>query len=167
MTRNEEPPFLFVRAMVAFLALPGMVAFVLPLWLAPRGEVASGARWVGAVPLAAGTLLLLWCVRDFYAAGKGTLAPWTPPRRLVVVGLYRWSRNPMYVSVSLILLGWALWFMSSTLLWYALGIMLAFHLRVVFFEERWLELTHGQAWLQYRARVPRWVGRAKPLNTAT
>ena len=65
-----------------------------------------------------GTFLLIWCVRDFYVSGKGTLAPWSPPRHLVVVGLYRWSRNPMYISVSLILLGWAAAYRSTTLLTY-------------------------------------------------
>ena len=167
MTRADGPRLLFLRALAAFLALPGTVAFALPLWLAAREGVESGVRGIGVAPLIAGTVLLLWCVRDFYVAGKGTLAPWTPPRRLVVVGLYRWSRNPMYLSVSLILLGWAIWFMSSTLLWYALGIMLAFHLRVVFFEEPWLERTHGEGWLEYRARVPRWLGRVKGLSNAT
>ena len=167
MTSADEPRFLFFRALTAFLALPGVVAFALPLWLAPRDPATSGARWIGMVLLVAGTLLLLRCVRDFYVAGKGTLAPWTPPRRLVVVGLYRWSRNPMYVSVSFILLGWAVWFMSTTLLVYALGIMLAFHLRVVFFEEPWLEQTHGEAWREYRSRVPRWFGRVKGLSSAT
>lgn len=154
-----------LRAVLAFLALPGIVAFLVPLLLAPGEGVTAVARWIGVVPLVVGSLFLLWCVRNFYVAGKGTLAPWTPPRDLVVTGLYRWSRNPMYVSVSLILLGWAIWFMSATLLWYALGVMLAFHLRVVFFEEPWLERMHGEIWHAYRARVPRWIGRAASLSS--
>lgn len=166
MKASDQPRFLFARALLAFAVMPGMVAFVVPLLLAPGGAVTSAARCIGVAPLIGGTLLLLWCVRDFYVAGKGTLAPWTPPRRLVVVGLYRFSRNPMYVSVGLILLGWANWFMSTTLFWYALGIMLAFHLRVVFFEEPWLQHTHGEAWQQYRARVPRWFWRAGSLSSA-
>ena len=101
--------------------------------------------------------MLLWCVRDFYVAGKGTLAPWAPPRHLVVVGLYRWSRNPMYISVSVILLGWAIAYQSRALLIYALALFVMFHLRVVFGEEPWLARTHGDEWLRYRARVPRWL----------
>lgn len=166
MTSTDPPRFLLSRALLAFVAMPGMVAFVLPLLLAPREAVTPGVRWIGVVPLIAGTFLLLWCVRDFYVAGRGTLAPWTPPRHLVVAGLYRFSRNPMYLSVGLILLGWAIWFMSTTLLWYALGIMVLFHLRVVFFEEPWLEHTHGEAWQQYRARTPRWFGRVRSFSSA-
>lgn len=86
---------MFVRALVAFLVLPGAVGFLVPLLLRPAPPERT-FHVVAAAPLVAGTFMLLWCVRDFYVAGKGTLAPWAPPRNLVVVGLYRWSRNPMY-----------------------------------------------------------------------
>jgi len=95
-------------------------------------------------------------VRDFYVAGRGTLAPWAPPERLVVVGLYRFSRNPMYVAVMLILIGWAWSFGSPGLGVYAACVALAFHLRVVLGEEPWLAKTHGQAWNDYASRVRRW-----------
>ena len=98
-----------------------------------------------------------WCVRDFYVAGRGTLAPWAPPRHLVTVGLYRFSRNPMYVAVTFMLIGWAICFASRSLAIYAACVALAFHLRVVFGEEPWLARTHGRAWDEYRAQVPRWL----------
>jgi protein-S-isoprenylcysteine O-methyltransferase Ste14 len=106
--------------------------------------------------LIAGFLALIWCVRDFYVAGKGTLAPWAPPVRVVVVGLYRYTRNPMYVAVTLILLGWAVAFWSRGLFVYCIAVVIAFHLRVVFGEEPWLARTHGEQWQQYAKRVPRW-----------
>lgn len=147
---------MFARAVVAFLELPGVVAFLVPgawVWLA-RLPV----HWpFGFVLIVLGTAGLLWCVRDFYVSGKGTLAPWAPPLELVVVGLYRHSRNPMYVAVALVLLGWAITFPSSGLFVYALAVMAAFHLRVVFGEEPWLARTHGSAWLQYTRRVRRWL----------
>ena len=102
--------------------------------------------------------MLLWCVRDFYVSGRGTLAPWVPPRELVVVGLYRMSRNPMYVSVILVLVGWAVGFRSMPLALYALAVAVGFHLRVVLGEEPWLAQTHGEKWVRYRDRVPRWLG---------
>ena len=149
---------LFWRALVAFLALPGMVAFAVPLlWLAPRPLDRTFDLW-GLVPLTLGVVLLLWTVRDFYVAGRGTLAPWAPPEELVVVGLYRVSRNPMYVAVLLVLAGWALGFHSTPLAAYAVTIAVAFHLRVVFGEEPWLARTHGEKWSRYKARVPRWLG---------
>jgi protein-S-isoprenylcysteine O-methyltransferase Ste14 len=151
MTR---PSGLFWRALTAFLALPGMVAFVVPWLLRPRG---ARIHPIGLLPLGLGSFLLLWCVRDFYVAGRGSLAPWAPPERLVIVGLYRFSRNPMYVAVVLILCGWALAFNSRALWMYAAIVAVAFHLRVVFGEEPWLARTHGSEWTAYRARVPRWL----------
>lgn len=146
---------IFARAATAFLALPGTVAFLVPLiwaWLARLPP-----RWpLGLVLVALGTLALLWCVRDFYVSGKGTLAPWAPPQELVVVGLYRYSRNPMYLAVTVVLLGWALTFRSAGLLLYALAVAIAFHLRVVLGEEPWLARRHGAAWQQYTCRVGRW-----------
>jgi len=95
---------MFARALLAFLALPDVVAFAVPIaWI----FASSHSRLVqplGLLPLVFGTVGLLWCVRDFYVSGKGTIAPWAPPVHLVVVGLYRYTRNPIYISVTLILL---------------------------------------------------------------
>ena len=148
----------FLKAALAFLALPGMVAFAVPLLvLAPDGPSAF-ALWPAAPLLVAGSFLLLWCVRDFYVEGRGTLAPWSPPQHLVVSGLYRVSRNPMYVAVILILSGWAAGFRSGTLTIYTGLVATAFHLRVVFGEEPWLARRYGEEWVRYRARVRRWLG---------
>ena len=129
---------MLIRALLAFLALPGVVAFAAPLLIAwPRVREGS-FNPLALVLLVPGIALLLWCVRDFFVTGKGTLAPWDPPRELVSSGPYRCSRNPMYVAVSLILFGWSIAFESWALLVYALIVMTAFHLRVVFGEEPWL-----------------------------
>lgn len=148
---------LLARAVLAFVACPGTVAFLVPWLLLRLGPNSQPVR-AGLVPLVLGIALLLWCVRDFYVAGKGTLAPWAPPQRLVVTGLYRYSRNPMYIAVVLILWGWTLAFRSRAMAIYALAIMLVFHLRIVLGEEPWLARTHGETWVGYKARVPRWIG---------
>lgn len=144
------------RALLAFLALPGTVALVVPVWIVLRGK-ALVVHPAGVVLLLAGFAALLWCVRDFYVSGKGTLAPWSPPKKLVVVGLYRYSRNPMYVAVSLMLFGWALTYESTTLLIYAVCVLIAFHARIILGEEPWLARTFGSDWDLYKSRVPRWL----------
>jgi len=146
---------LFFRALLSFLLLPGIVAFVVPALLTPT--TAQSRHLLGLAPFVAGVGLLMWCVREFYVAGKGTLAPWDPPRHLVVSGPYRFSRNPMYVGVALILIGWALAFSARGLWVYALIVIVAFHLRVVLAEEPWQARTFGAEWERYRARVPRWL----------
>ncbi len=148
---------MFLRALVAFLALPGLVAFVIPaawLWYTRRTGLEQP---LGLVVLAMGIAGLVWCARDFYVAGKGTLAPWAPPEKLVTIGLYRYSRNPMYVSVALILLGWAASFGSPALYLYMLVVVVAFHVRVVRGEEPWLARKHEGEWERYASHVPRWL----------
>ena len=112
---------------------------------------------VGLPALGIGVVMLLWCVRDFFVLGRGSLAPWMPPERLVVVGLYRVIRNPMYLSVVLILCGWALSFESRGLWIYTGVVAVGFHLRIVFGEEPWLARTYGTQWTAYAAKVPRWL----------
>ena len=149
---------MLLRALAAFLALPGLVAFVLPVWIG----ISSGRRAAGYMPaavalLALGTTLLTWCVREFYVAGRGTLAPWDPPQHLVTSGPYRLSRNPMYVGVVLILAGWSALWSSRTLIIYTALFMIGFHLRVLLVEEPWARRRFGGEWDAYRARVPRWL----------
>jgi protein-S-isoprenylcysteine O-methyltransferase Ste14 len=149
---------LWLRAVFAFLALPVLVAFVVPFLLLGGRLESRSFNLLALIPFALGVVLLLWCVGAFYRTGHGTLAPWDPPRALVVTGVYRLSRNPMYVAVLLILYGWALGFWSRPLAIYAVVVMIAFHLRVVFGEEPWLARTHGGAWEDYKGHVPRWLG---------
>jgi protein-S-isoprenylcysteine O-methyltransferase Ste14 len=158
---------LLLRAVIAFLALPGTVAFIVPLWLTMSAPSRPPFNPVSLPILVVGIFLLLWCVRDFYVAGRGTLAPWSPPKHLVIVGLYRFSRNPMYIAVIFILSGWAIGFSSVVLALYAVAVVILFHLRVIFHEEPWLERQFGEEWLRYRADVPRWVGpRSRRMRTS-
>src|SRR3954464_483170 len=147
---------MFMRAVIAFLAMPGVVAYLVPgtsAWLSRLP-----LQWpIGLVLVALGTVGLLWCVRDFYVSGKGTLAPWSPPQRLVITGLYRYSRNPMYISVLMVLCGWAATFNAPGLWIYAALIAIAFQLRVVLGEEPWLARTHGDEWVSYVRHVRRWM----------
>ena len=146
------------RAAVAILVLPGIVAFLVPWLIVERLVPGYSIDPLGAIPFGLGLFLLAWCVWCFFVYGRGTIGPWDPPKQLVVDGPYRFSRNPMYVAVALILWGWALGYHSIALAGYAATVMLAFHLRVVMGEEPWLEKTHGEIWHRYRRRVPRWIG---------
>lgn len=153
---------LLLRAVAAFLALPGVVALLVPLLIAsPAIRDGVPFRWVALVPLLLGFGLLIWCVRLFLVQGKGTLAPWAPPRQIVVSGPYAFTRNPMYVAVIVMLIGWAIGFHSWALLVYAMVVLVAFHLRVRLGEEPWLADTYHDKWARYAAHVPRWVFRSR------
>jgi protein-S-isoprenylcysteine O-methyltransferase Ste14 len=146
-----------IRAIAAFLVLPGIVAFILPVSIGISSGVAARYVAFAAVPLCIGTFLLLWCVREFYVSGRGTLAPWDPPQHLVTTGPYRLSRNPMYIGVVTILAGWCVLWGLRALVVYAVLFLCGFHLRVLLSEEPWAARQFGAQWEAYRARVPRWV----------
>ena len=152
---------MFFRAAVAFLVLPGVVAGLLPALLCILFPWHGVGMPAGYVLIVIGLALLLWCVRDFYVSGKGTLAPWAPPRRLVVVGLYRFVRNPMYIAVLLILIGWYAATASPSIASYTLGVAVAFHLRVVLNEEPRLASKFGTEWLVYSRSAGRWFPRLR------
>jgi protein-S-isoprenylcysteine O-methyltransferase Ste14 len=149
---------MLLRAITAFIALPGVVAFAVPIGIGISTQPTVRYVPFAATILALGTLLLLWCVREFYVSGRGTLAPWSPPRRLVTTGPYRWSRNPMYIGVVTILLGWCVLWDSRTLVNYTLVVAALVCLRVLVVEEPWAARSFGAEWHAYRARVPRWIG---------
>lgn len=155
---------MFYRALLAFLVLPGVAAFIVPPLLALIDPWSDGILWQGAVVMGLGCILLLWCVRDFYVSGKGTLAPWDPPKNLVVVGLYRYVRNPMYVGVLTLVGGWSVFLTSPVLALYTAVLAIAFHLRVLVNEEPWLSAQFGSEWARYSAEVGRWLPRLKPWD---
>ncbi len=176
MNRSRRPdsagafPFaLAVRAAAFVVLLPGTVGGYFPFLILlasngfrrPRPSVSSA----GAVLLLfSGAAVVLRCVWDFFATGRGTLAPVDPPKRLVVAGLYRHTRNPMYNGVLAAILGEAWLFRSVVLLAYALGVFVAFHLFVVFYEERALASRFSAAYGAYRSSVPRWGFTVRPYD---
>jgi len=161
--------FLAIRAVFFVALLPGVVAGYVPY----RILLASGGIHYPALRLASvaasvlvviGVIVLLRCVWDFFARGKGTLAPIDPPRHLVVGGLYRYTRNPMYNGVLATLLGEAWLFGSTSILEYAAFILIAFHLFVVLYEEPALNAQFQESYRAYRQAVPRWGFTTRPYE---
>jgi protein-S-isoprenylcysteine O-methyltransferase Ste14 len=153
---------ILIRALIAFIALPGIATVIVPLLIA-YFDPWNRAPWLpGVLVMFMGAVVLLWCVRDFYVLGKGTLAPWNPPKKLVVLGLYRFVRNPMYIGVLLLVLGWSLYFCSPLLLLYVTVLAIGFHIRVVRNEEPRLKAQFGSQWDLYQQEVSRWLPRIVP-----
>lgn len=114
-----------------------------------------------------GASISLRCVWDFIVRGDGTPAPIDPPRQLVIAGLYKYTRNPMYVGVLTVIVAEAILSSSLALLAYAGLLFLCFHAFVVFYEEPALQRRFGEDYAAYCGRVPRWVGRHISPNTRT
>lgn len=151
---------LLLKNLLFTVLVPGTVAVYLPLMIAVHRPPASGlASAIGYSFLALGGAIYAWCVWDFAAFGRGTPAPIDAPKKLVVRGLYQYTRNPMYVGALTIIVGWAIYFRTALLLVYALVVATCFHLFVVLHEERQLRRTFGSEYEAYCARVGRWLPR--------
>jgi protein-S-isoprenylcysteine O-methyltransferase Ste14 len=156
-----------VGSTVFFFLAPGIVAFLIPWWIAqaaaePLWNGAGWARWIGLAVGALGLAELIECFARFAVQGEGTPAPVAPTKHLVVSGAYRHVRNPMYVAVVAIILGWTLWFGSWMLLLYAALVWLCFTAFVLVYEEPTLHAAFGKQYETYCANVGRWIPRLSP-----
>lgn len=146
-----------------FFLAPGTVAGFIPWWIThwqlpePNALTIAGA----ALTLAA-LAMLIECFARFALKGLGTPAPIAPTQHLVVTGLYRFVRNPMYVAVLGLIVGQALLFQSLTLGAYGAAMWLIFHAFVFFYEEPTLRRSFGDEYDRYSKAVPRWLPRFTP-----
>lgn len=149
---------LFATTALFSVLVPGTVAVIVPL-LMVRGRPAAGGVTFGLalLLLGLGAAIFLRCAWDFVVAGKGTPSPIDQPKRLVIRGLYRYSRNPMYVGVLSIIAGWAVLFGAGILAAYGAAWFIIFSLFVRFHEEPHLTREFGDEYVAYRKRVGRWL----------
>jgi protein-S-isoprenylcysteine O-methyltransferase Ste14 len=160
-----------LRHLLAILALPVVMAVVVPAWLLtqyaavdtrwPTAVTAWSMRVVGAVVLLSGLFLFAWCVSLFARVGRGTLAPWDPTQNLVAVGPYQYVRNPMITGVAAILAGEALITGSRALALWAVTFVAINFTYFVLVEEPGLVRRFGVSYVEYKARVPRWIPRVR------
>jgi protein-S-isoprenylcysteine O-methyltransferase Ste14 len=162
---------MLLRQLASFLALPFMVAIVVPVWLASRWEIVPrapaglaelAAVVAGLVILAVGVTLFAACLHRFATEGRGTLAPWDPPRRLVVRGPYRFVRNPMISGVIFVLLGEALLLRSIPHLVWAVVFVALNATFIPLVEEPQLATRFGDDYRRYCEHVPRFLPRVRP-----
>ncbi|HYU52771.1 MAG TPA: isoprenylcysteine carboxylmethyltransferase family protein [Gemmatimonadaceae bacterium] len=164
--------FVFIRALTYATLFIGFVLVFLPArvlsWSGIVRPAELGVSQVAGVVIGSmGAALALWCIGTFIVIGRGTPAVFDPPRRLVVVGPYKFVRNPMYIGAALALAGAALFYGSWALLWYCVAFALITHLFVVVYEEPTLRATFGDAYVGYSQRVHRWWPKPKRDETAT
>jgi len=153
--------FVFIRAVTYAALFIGLVLIYVPArllsWSGIVRPVAIEVQQVaGMIIGAVSAMVALWCIFTFASVGRGTPAPFDPPRRLVIQGPYRFVRNPMYIGAGLALAGAALFYESLPLLGYTGLFFLATHLLVVWYEEPALRRTFEQEYEAYCGRVRRW-----------
>jgi protein-S-isoprenylcysteine O-methyltransferase Ste14 len=153
---------LVLRSALWTILLPGFIAGYVPWRFFGAGRVrdfTSVQAILSLICIGAGTALLGACIVEFARSGRGTLSPADPPRQLVVRGLYRYVRNPMYLSVTTIVLGEALLTSSAALTLYWAIWFLVVNLFVIGYEEPNLRRRFGSSYDEYTRHVPRWIPR--------
>jgi len=154
-----------------FVIAPLVLAGFVPWWVT-QWEFRSAFFGVDLTRILGGILIIVGVpgVVDSFARfaleGLGTPAPIAPPQKLVVTGLYRYVRNPIYIALVSVTVGQGLLFGDRRLLWYGAVVWLAFHLFVVLYEEPTLQLKFGMEYETFRANVPRWIPRLTPWRAA-
>jgi len=162
-----------IRLILFTAIIPGLVVGYIPYLLRnylERFEIGA-FKYIGLLLITIGVVLYLMSALSFLVKGKGTPTIWfakhlkfligEEPIQLVSSGLYKMSRNPMYLGVLNIALGQALFFESTTNLIYAGFLIVFFHLVVVLIEEPHLKKKYGQEFVDYTKQVPRWFGRRR------
>jgi protein-S-isoprenylcysteine O-methyltransferase Ste14 len=156
---------------IFFAVAPGVLAGLIP-WSITHWEFRppfldlQATRAVGMLLIVAGLPGLIDSFARFALQGLGTPAPVAPPQNLVVTGLYRHVRNPMYVAVVAVILGQAMLFGDWRLMTYGGLIWLSFHGFVLAYEEPVLAESFGARYEDFRANVPRWIPRLSPWRAA-
>ncbi len=158
---NHRDLGLVLRSLLWTALVPGTVTLYLPYLIVTRWYPVALLPWhpyrlLGIPMILTGAVILFYCIWLFALTGRGTLSPLDAPSRLVVQGLYRYVRNPMYLGVMLILTGESLAYQSLPLVVYAFAWFVLFNLVVVFYEEPGLRERFGRAYESYCSRVGRW-----------
>lgn len=160
-----------LRHLVAVLVLPVSVVVVVPTWIGLRASTVvalpdTAFGWtllaLGVSALVAGAVLFVASLRQFGLEGRGTLAPWDPPRKLVTDGPYAYVRNPMISGVILLLAGEALVLRSAPHAWWATAFALLNAVYIPLLEEPGLRRRFGASYVEYSEHVPRLVPRLTP-----
>jgi protein-S-isoprenylcysteine O-methyltransferase Ste14 len=154
----------FLKQMFSFI-LPVTVLVVVPLWIEREWRVDMNANLLlGVILIVTGLTVMVLTISSFIRIGKGTLAPWSPTKKLVITGLYRYVRNPMILGVLTVLVGEALSLWSKSILIWAGAFFIINTIYFMIYEEPDLENKFGEDYRRYRKHVSRWLPRLTPFD---
>jgi protein-S-isoprenylcysteine O-methyltransferase Ste14 len=145
--------------------LPITVLVIVPAWIEKNWTInINFLVFAGSTLVLIGLMIMVVCISSFIRIGRGTLAPWSPTRKLVVKGLYRYVRNPMILGVWIVLLGEALALKSQNILIWAASFFVINTIYFIVYEEPDLEDRFGEEYRDYKKHVSRWLPRLKPYE---
>ena len=147
------------------LILPVTVLILVPLWIEDDFSINNIYALIGdSILILAGLLVIVLTISAFIRIGKGTLAPWSPTKKLVVTGIYAHVRNPMISGVLTVLLGESLAILSLSIFIWAIAFFIINNIYFLIYEEPNLGERFGEDYRQYKSKVPRWIPAMKPYQ---
>jgi protein-S-isoprenylcysteine O-methyltransferase Ste14 len=145
--------------------LPVTVLVIVPLWIEKDRAFHSNIYFfAGLILILTGLTTMAFCISSFIRIGKGTLAPWSPTKKLVIKGLYKYVRNPMILGVLIVLLGEAIALLSKSILIWAISFFIINTIYFIIYEEPDLEEKFGDEYREYKKHVSRWLPRITPYK---
>ena len=154
----------FLKQIFSFI-LPVTVLVFVPLWIEKKITIHAGINLVaGVILIVVGLMLMIVTISSFIMVGRGTLAPWSPTKKLVIKGLYRYVRNPMILGVLTVLLGESATLWSKNILIWAGCFFIINTVYFIIYEEPDLENKFGEDYRQYKKHVSRWLPRLTPFD---
>jgi protein-S-isoprenylcysteine O-methyltransferase Ste14 len=121
---------------------------------------------IGLALILLGLIIMVLTISSFIKIGKGTLAPWSPTKKMIIVGLYAYVRNPMILGVLIVLMGESILFLSLSIFAWAVIFFIINNIYFSLFEEPGLRNRFGDEYLEYKRNVPRWIPRRKPNKSS-
>jgi protein-S-isoprenylcysteine O-methyltransferase Ste14 len=174
MARSSQIIWILFKTLIFTVFVPGTVGVWIPHRIGGSGDIrtifeqASELRYVsGVLFLLMGGLIYLWCAWDFSVKGLGTPAPIDAPKTLVVNGLYRFVRNPMYLGVAYLISAQSILRSSHSVFYYLIFFLICAQLFVSFYEEPHLRRLFGEQYEEYCRQVPRWIPQFKGYHPPT
>jgi protein-S-isoprenylcysteine O-methyltransferase Ste14 len=165
---GETPPLQnimnSIKTILYMGIMHGFFTYYFPYQIATRDFLVFNTNILAyfSIPLyIIGTIIIIWCSVDMVKRGLGTPAHLDPPKKLIINGLYRYVRNPIYLGALFVLLGYILWFGSGLMILYFLFFVLAYQILITLIEEPILRNTFGKDYEDYCKKVPRWIPRIK------
>jgi protein-S-isoprenylcysteine O-methyltransferase Ste14 len=144
--------------------LPFIVLILVPLEIEPHISADHISALLSGLPvICIGLYIMITNISAFIRIGKGTLAPWSPTRELIITGMYRYVRNPMISGVVIALVGEAITILSLNILIWAAIFFIVNNLWFLLYEEPDLLKKFGKEYSEYKKNVPRWIPRLKPF----
>ena len=154
-----------IKQIISFI-LPITVLILIPLYI--ERNISAKYTWnllTGLFIISIGLYVIIVTISTFIRIGKGTLAPWSPTKKLITGGIYGHVRNPMILGVLTVLIGEAIAILSINIFLWALIFFIINNIFFVLYEEPNLEKKFGNEYLEYKRNVPRWIPRFKSSNT--